>query len=991
MTLSSNASRIRYEGDGATSSFPVPFKFFDTAHVRVTLRDAADREILWSEGTEYSLTGAGNDSGGTLTAATAPQDFRPKAGESLVIALVVPFTQEKSFPLGGAFPSTQVEEGFDLAVQRDAQLAEFDRRVMSVPASDTQVGQLELAIDSLRAGKYLGFDATGKPTVLAGTAEAADLSDKTVLPTGASQARTIADLFGQGALTAENVRLHGAKGDTRELSDGTVTDGTAVLSSASVSFTEADLGKVVWVEAANSTGAAISNAVNGPIDAVWQFDASAGTFEDLTEELNDAVAGDVEPFPAAEEVGDLFYLGHVQTFDKVTIDIGTPGVGGTLAWEYWDGVAWQALSMTDGTSGLTAAAGSHDITFTPPVDWAATQINRPINGRKLFYIRARLTALYTTNPILDQATLSGGRIRLTATGHGLWPSLLSIKGVVGTTEANNAWQVERIDANTLDLIGPSFQNAYVSGGTIHGRLVTTIAGVAGGDAMLAANAGASINGTAILGYGSDDTAAIQAAIDTGKTVVVPDGGYISSMLTLNNEAQKVVGMGGKLYRRPNAIDGPLLRLTANRVEICGLYMDSPGENRIDDVPGFERATAIFVQANQVRVQGNYIRRFHHGVSMQFFAGDTHTVETEPEFRENRITDNILWDMLGAAREDSGDAIVSWGAATVIANNIVRPRDLEDPRIGIHVEALPSSHVTDAYAYEDRLAVISGNIVLSNGIDCPYGRYRRGIVSEGVGHTSIVGNALTGCGWASILVSAGGSSPSRGDISIVGNSILFDRPENTISTNFPITGAISATTNGSNVVSGIVIANNNIRITGSGSGIRARTGQNSQTVRNVTIADNAVTIDSTNVAEGIVAIDVEHLTIKGNLVDGPVRGTAAIFALSPQENTTVIGNTVRNVETNGIRIQHTSGSNDNDHMIVSGNHVHQTSGTSLALFNAQGVVVTGNVLIGSTGNAIDMFGSDEGVVAHNVTRRQGGGTITNWTASGTKLLDNNLHL
>ena len=56
MTLSTTASRIRYEGDGVTSDFPVPFKFFDNTHLRVTLRDATDAETLWSEGTEFTAT-----------------------------------------------------------------------------------------------------------------------------------------------------------------------------------------------------------------------------------------------------------------------------------------------------------------------------------------------------------------------------------------------------------------------------------------------------------------------------------------------------------------------------------------------------------------------------------------------------------------------------------------------------------------------------------------------------------------------------------------------------------------------------------------------------------------------------------------------------------------------------------------------------------------------------------------------------------------------
>ena len=144
--------------------------------------------------------------------------------------------------------------------------------------------------------------------------------------------------------------------------------------------------------------------------------------------------------------------------------------------------------------------------------------------------------------------LDGGRIRVTSALHLVEPlQTVSIKGVVGTTEANGTWQVERIDNDVIDLIGPSFANAYLSGGTIHGRLETTIASVSAGDATLAANAGAAIAGTAAFGYGTDDTAAIQAALDTGKAVVVPDGNYLASQIRSNRRPE--AARHGRAFRR----------------------------------------------------------------------------------------------------------------------------------------------------------------------------------------------------------------------------------------------------------------------------------------------------------------------------------------------------------------------------------------------------------------------------------------------------------
>ena len=1007
MTVSTTTSRVRYEGDGATRVFPIPFKFVDNAHVKVTLRDAASRETPWREGSEYRLSGAGNDSGGSLTVLTEPLDHRPRAGEVLVVALELPFTQDKAFPLGGAFPTTQVEEGLDLAALRDAQLAAFDARAFSVPATDAQVGGLELPIDSLRAGRYLGFDGAGKPALLAGTAEAADLSDKTVLPTGASAARTIADLLGLGALTAANVKLYGAKGDTAELADGTVTDGSAVLSSGSVAFTEADVGKAVWVEAAATAGKAISTIANGPIDAAWQYDSVNDSFADFTAALNSDTAGDVEPFPAVEAVGDAFYIGHIQTFDRVTFDIATSGVGGVVAWEYWDGSAWAALTVTDGTSGFTAAAGNHDLTFTPPGDWATTQLNSAIDGRRLYYIRARLTTVYTTNPVLDQAILGGGRIRITSTLHLIEPlQTVSIKGVIGTAEANGTWQVERIDNDILDLIGPSFQNAYVSGGTIHGRLETTIASVSDGDATLAANAGASVAGTAAFGYGTDDTAAIQAAIDSGKTVVVPDGNYLVSQIIIQTDRQKLLGMGGRLVALPAAlhsINGEgLVRIEADFVEVTGLYIDNPTEqNKKGDSWSDTLRHGIEIRGHRSNIHHNTVRRFLDGIAVLFSSGQG----TGPEYSGNIITGNIIWENLGAGSgrdqrdgiqgEASGDGIVSWGTATVITNNVVHVKEGQDARVGIHCEGLSERHdpVDHGTIYPERGCIISNNIVLAYGLDGRNGRWRRGITTEQVADVTITGNVVYGGGWHAIQTSQS-AEEIRGNVTINGNVIYWSRPDVDNAGGDWLFGnrdAIAAWHNTSNAALGqgnINIQNNAIEIVGSlntairVSGFRAGGQAENVVVTGNTIRNtrgvlsrciNIVPIQATKMTEAIIAQN----TIRGSFSDIGIRVTGSVLSLI------IEGNTIESDTKSGSLIQAAGGNG-----IISNNHLRGGGSDHIQAINMDYAVVNGNIMDTPGSDCFDGFGSD-GILTSNVMLSPGALYTRNWTPTATKLDANNI--
>lgn len=139
---------------------------------------------------------------------------------------------------------------------------------------------------------------------------------------------------------------------------------------------------------------------------VWQVDDTGGpSFVDETTDFNSAAANDVDPFPATEAVNDYMAVGFTQTFGDLVINVGTVGVGGVVAWEYWNGTAWIALSgVTDGTTNFTTS-GQNSVVFTVPQDWAALILN---GSASLFYIRARVATVYSTNPILTQGFIQSG-------------------------------------------------------------------------------------------------------------------------------------------------------------------------------------------------------------------------------------------------------------------------------------------------------------------------------------------------------------------------------------------------------------------------------------------------------------------------------------------------------------------------------------------------------------------------------------------------------
>lgn len=155
----------------------------------------------------------------------------------------------------------------------------------------------------------------------------------------------------------------------------------------------------------------IGGSFYSTIAKVWQVDDSASTFVDETTDANSSTSADWTVFPASEAVGDYVAIGHTKPFTKVIFDYagGTAGVGGAVSWEYWNGTAWTALSgVTDNTTGFTVAASDNlSVTWTEPTDWVARQLNA---GKTLYYIRAKVTTVYTTNPILDQGFIPGDAV-----------------------------------------------------------------------------------------------------------------------------------------------------------------------------------------------------------------------------------------------------------------------------------------------------------------------------------------------------------------------------------------------------------------------------------------------------------------------------------------------------------------------------------------------------------------------------------------------------
>lgn len=157
MTISTTASRISYNGNGVTVAFSFPYRFLANRDIVVVLRSATGSESILLLDTHYTLSGAGADTGGTVTMAVAPA-----VGERLVIYRSVAITQETDYISGDPFPAETHERALDRAAMIDQQQQDSIDRTLRFPVSDTV--SPDLPTQAVRANKLLAFDALGNPT-----------------------------------------------------------------------------------------------------------------------------------------------------------------------------------------------------------------------------------------------------------------------------------------------------------------------------------------------------------------------------------------------------------------------------------------------------------------------------------------------------------------------------------------------------------------------------------------------------------------------------------------------------------------------------------------------------------------------------------------------------------------------------------------------------------------------------------------------------------
>ena len=158
MTVSSTTVKNSYSGNGSTTQFAYTFKIFADTDLQVIIRSSTGTETTKTLTTHYTVSGAGDASGGNVTFTSGNT---PATGETVVIRRGVPQTQAIDYIANDPFPAESHEEGLDRATMTIQQMQEELDRSFKVSRTNS-ITTPEFTDDAAsRASKALGFDSTG--------------------------------------------------------------------------------------------------------------------------------------------------------------------------------------------------------------------------------------------------------------------------------------------------------------------------------------------------------------------------------------------------------------------------------------------------------------------------------------------------------------------------------------------------------------------------------------------------------------------------------------------------------------------------------------------------------------------------------------------------------------------------------------------------------------------------------------------------------------
>ena len=324
MTVSTTIIKSSHNGNGSTTTFAYNFKIFADSDLVVIIRSSTGTETTKTLTTHYTVSGAGDASGGSITFTTGNT---PASGETVVIRRNVPQTQAIDYIANDPFPAETNEEGLDRSTMIAQQVSEATDRSIKLSRTNTMTSTEFTVGATDRANKILAFDGSGEISVTqelgtfkgnwsSGTAYVArdllkDTSTNNIFIVNTAHTST-----GSQPLTSN---ANSAKYDL-------IVDAGSATTSASAAATSATNAASSATAAASSATAAASSATAAASSAT----SAANSFDDF----DDRYLGAKSSEPSTDNDGDALVTGAL--FFDTTVG----------AMKVYTGSAWQTVTVS---------------------------------------------------------------------------------------------------------------------------------------------------------------------------------------------------------------------------------------------------------------------------------------------------------------------------------------------------------------------------------------------------------------------------------------------------------------------------------------------------------------------------------------------------------------------------------------------------------------------------------------------------------------------
>ena len=399
MTVSTTIIKNSHNGNGSTTNFAYQFKILQDSDLTVIIRSSTGTETVKSLSTHYTVAGAGDASGGSITFTSGNT---PASGETVVIRRNVPQTQAIDYIANDPFPAETHEEGLDRATMVAQQVSEEADRSIKLSRTNTMTSTEFTVGATDRANKILAFDSTGE---LAVTQELGTFKGNW----GASTAYQVRDIVKD---TSTNnificITAHTSSG-SQPLTSNTDSAKWSLLVDAASATTSASAAATSATASANSATASASSASTASTQASNASTSASTASTQATNSANSATASASSATSAAASFDsfDDRYLGAKSSAPSTDND-GDALITGALYFNTssnqifsWTGSAWVAIkpSSSEQTNIDAVAADATDI---GAVAGKATEIGRLGTSDAV----ADMAILGTSDVVTDMNTL----------------------------------------------------------------------------------------------------------------------------------------------------------------------------------------------------------------------------------------------------------------------------------------------------------------------------------------------------------------------------------------------------------------------------------------------------------------------------------------------------------------------------------------------------------------------------------------------------------